>query len=94
MSSSQLLLEPLAVEERDWIELDEEISPEQADGIEIGDAGGDLVELEPVERRGSDVDRVQLRGHGRDHHGVLPSGSLVDAGPDPSPVPLEEGWDF
>lgn len=32
---------------------------------------------------------VRLRGHGADHHGVLAGGRLVDAGPDPCPVPKE-----
>lgn len=53
----------------------------------------DWIELFPTAtaRAGSGA---ELRGHGKDHHGVIPRGGLVPAGPDPTPVPNQDGWDF
>lgn len=52
----------------------------------------DWIELDSLVESTSDVLSVHLRGHGKDHHGVI--GQVVAAGPDPTPVPSLDGWDF
>jgi hypothetical protein len=87
--SSPLLVEARPVQEEPvWIELDDECLADEAEDLNAVV----LRELDKLDTQNGAG--VELRGHGEDHHGVLPASSVTRAGKDPAPAPPVESWDF
>lgn len=41
-----------------------------------------------------DASQVEIRGYGKDRYGFVGAEHFVAAGPDPTPLPSQDGWDF
>ncbi len=64
--------------------LERSVAPDRDDWIVLGGA------VEQV----SDISTVAMLGYGKDRYGVVSAEHFVAAGPDPTPVPSQDGWDF
>jgi hypothetical protein len=41
-----------------------------------------------------EVSQVEIRGYGKDRYGFVNAEHFVAAGPDPTPLPSQDDWDF